>query len=398
MKRILFLTPQLPYPPTRGGTLVSWRLLSYLSERADLTLGVLMKPGDSPQQAEALQREISLGALRGFPQHVPRSARALAASYLAGIPLNLYRNRNAEMQAWAAQETERHDLVLADHYEMYPFVPAKRNIPAVYHAHNAEHQMWERFAAADVRPLRALAARIEALRVRQAEARICRDADRVLAFPNDAEALRRLAPAEKFIEILPAGDDRLLEAPLPRWEETGPLVFYAGTLSWEANIDGLCWFLEQCWPEIKRQVPEARLRIAGAEAAPRVEEAVRRAPDAELLGLLPDLEPWYRQTRVFIAPLRFGSGIKLKVLNALLRGLPTVSSSVGAEGLPLTAGHELAVCDTAPSFSAAVAALLQERERWEAQRDHARHTAALRLSGDQQLARAWQAIEALLHP
>lgn len=390
---LLFLTTQLPWPPYRGGVAVSWRLLEYLSGHFELSLGCLLK-GDDAQHEAALRARLPLADYFSVPCDRPRSAGLLLQSYLRGQPLNVLRNASPAFQAEVDARLSRHPLVLADHYEMMAYLLDASDSRIVYHAHNAEYLMWERYAAQTGNLLRKLPVWLESRRIRSYERQICRRAAQVLAFPNDAAVLQAVSglDAERFTAVLPCGEEEALAEPAPAWEDTKPMLLYVGTLSWEANIDGLCWMLEQCWPALKAAHPDLEFRIIGSQPDARLQAAAAAQAGVFLEGFVEDLGPYYRQARVFAAPLRFGSGIKLKVLNTLYRGVPVVTTAVGAEGMPLEAGRELYVAGDAAGFIRACSSLVQDRAAWERMRDASRSFAAQHLRNAVQLERIREAI------
>jgi glycosyltransferase involved in cell wall biosynthesis len=198
--------------------------------------------------------------------------------------------------------------------------------------------------------------------------------------------------AERFTSVLPCGEEEALSEPAPAWEDTAPVLLYVGTLSWEANIDGLCWMLEQCWPVLKAAHPDLEFRIIGSKPDGRLRAASAAQEGVFLEGFVEDLGPYYRRARVFAAPLRFGSGVKLKVLNTLYRGVPVVTTPVGAEGIPLESGQELYAADSAAEFVQACSRLLEDRAAWERMRDASRVFAAEHLRNSVQLERIREAV------
>ncbi|MDX1907750.1 MAG: glycosyltransferase family 4 protein [Bacteroidia bacterium] len=393
---LLILTSQLPWPPVKGGTGVSWRLISYLATQFEVTLCTLLKGDDSRHEAE-FRQQLTLADYVSVPCDIPRSPGVVLRSYLSGRPVNLVRNWHPDMAAAVSARLPAASCVLIDHYEMCQYVPDTTPSPVVLHAHNAEYVMWARYAAISRHPLRRVVTWMESLRIRAAEARYCRQTDTVLAFPNDREALIRVAgPRAHIVEILPAADDQALELPDIQWENTRPALMYAGTLTWEANIDGLLWFGANGWPALKGLLPDITWYLCGSQPDARLVQMAAGDPAIVLTGFVEDLETYYGQCRVMIAPLRFGSGVKLKVLNTLLRGLPIVTTPIGTEGLPVTPGVHLAEADNMADFVAATVRLIQDRAHWEAVRDASRTLGRERLSAGPQLAKVRDVIQQLI--
>jgi glycosyltransferase involved in cell wall biosynthesis len=163
----------------------------------------------------------------------------------------------------------------------------------------------------------------------RAERKILKRADAVVVF-SEKDALLLPAGRAKVHVVTPPlatgleGNDR--SDPVP-----GEVLFVGLLSRWE-NEEGLLWFLSDVWPRIQEARPEARFRIAGLGARQRLVEAAQLS-GAELLGFVPDLQPLYKRASVVVAPLRLGAGVKFKVVDALLAGVPVVTTPVGAEGI-----------------------------------------------------------------
>jgi len=169
----------------------------------------------------------------------------------------------------------------------------------------------------------------------------------------------------KFRTTFNPGDDSQLELPSIDFDQTEAALLYVGTLNWEANVDGLLWFFDAVWPKLKVQNPALRFDIAGGNIDPRIEEKVKELTDVNLLGFVDDLEPLFKRSRVFVSPLRFGSGIKVKVLNSMCRGLPVVTTSVGTEGLGTSHMTHLAETDDPNEMVEFIELLLKDKVLWE---------------------------------
>lgn len=361
---VLFLTPELPYPPHAGGRIKSWKLVEHLSRRFALTVVCPLK-GDDARHVDAMRARAALADFIAEPVDLPRSARALAHSYAARIPLNVLRARSRTLARRVAALAPRQDLIISDHYEVFQYVPETHPGPVVLHAHNAYFKMWQRYAETGGSPALRLAAWLEARRVRRYELAACARATRVFAAPNDLETLAAAgAPREKLRVTYHLGDEAACDRPPLDRAATERALLYVGTLTWEPNVDGLLWFLEAVWPTLTQRDPSLRLRVAGRGQDPRLLAWAARDPRVELLGFVDDLEPLFAKSRVLVAPIRVGAGIKVKVLTGLARGIPTVTTAVGAEGVDLVPGRHVAIADTPAEQVRAIEALLDDEATW----------------------------------
>jgi polysaccharide biosynthesis protein PslH len=395
--RLLFLTSQLPYPPHSGGVIKSWRLVEFLAKHYRLSVVSMVKGADRDHEA-AFRRALPLAGYASEQVERGRSAMNLLASYLLSPTLNMYRNRSVYLRQKVRQMAADADLILVDHLEMAQYVPVDFNKPVVLHQHNAEYVMWEAYSKVMGNPVKKAILSAEAGRIRKAERAACLRASLVLASPNDQQKLAAIGvPSAKMRTTYHLGDDSLLAEPDMAFSDTQPLLLSLGTLSWQANAEGLVWFLEKVWPKLRATHPTLKAQFAGKAPTPELQAAVAASQGVDLLGFVPDAAPLYARSRVFIAPLRFGSGIKVKVVGAMYRGIPCVTTSTGIEGLGAVHGEHVLIGDTPEDQVAHVESLLTNEGLWSHIARSSRALAKERFSWDRMLAGHKQELDALLH-
>ena len=273
---------------------------------------------------------------------------------------------------WARLEAA--DAVELQWSEMIALAPLIRRRlpekPLIGIAHDIITQRLDRQAEGRGSALRRWLLRLAAVRSRRREADSFRAVDLLIVFSEkDAALARALAPGTR-VEVVHPGLGSTHPRPRePRADE--PIVLFTGAMSRPENWRGIGWFIDEMWPAVLAAVPNARLVIAGANPPAVLAEKVETAQRAELTGFVDSLEPYYAEASVFIAPLQSGAGVKFKTIDAMLRGVPIVTTSVGAEGID---APELfgAVTDEAERFAGAVVrqlrspdgALAAEAQRW----------------------------------
>lgn len=376
MTKILLLTHQLPYPPKSGGTVKSWNYVSFLAKKYALSVGCLLKDDDE-KHLEDFQRNIQLEALYTKALKVKRSPINLAKSYLFSSSLNVFRNYSSEFKRQIAEVAAAFPVLIVDHYEMFQYVPKSFSGKVIMHTHNAEFMLWQRMSELTNNPVKKLILKLEANRVKKYEKATFSRSDLIYSTPSDIELYENHGfDTAKHKVTYHLGNDSLLKLPQLEFERTEKAITFIGTLSWEPNIDGLVWFLTHCWKTIKKQEPDCKLYILGSKPDNRITDAANGDSQIIFTGFVKNLEDYLRITRVYIAPLRFGSGMKVKVLEGLYRGTPTVSTSVGAEGLAVESGKEIMIADTAELFANHCLELLKNNDLWNGLRDNSRKVAA----------------------
>jgi glycosyltransferase involved in cell wall biosynthesis len=134
-------------------------------------------------------------------------------------------------------------------------------------------------------------------------------------------------------------------------------------MDWMPNEDGITWFVDDVLPRIHARMPDVTLTIVGRHPPPRIQQLAKQDSRLEVTGSVPDVRPYLERAAAFIVPLRVGGGTRLKIFEALAMELPLVSTTIGAEGLPLQDGYHLVIADAAQQFAESILELLADTER-----------------------------------
>jgi glycosyltransferase involved in cell wall biosynthesis len=206
----------------------------------------------------------------------------------------------------------------------------------------------------------------EAERYRKIETRLARASDLVWCnSAADREAMGRESPGVHSV-VVPT-----IHRPHPRgpaFEEREHLLF-VGNFMHRPNVDGVRFFVNEVLPAVRESLAGVELLLVGDNAPP--EFGGREREGVHVLGYVPDIEPLFARARVFVAPVRFGAGIKGKVGEALAHAIPVVTTTVGAEGMFLRDGEEALVVNSAQDFAAAVVRLYRDAALWQRLSDNA---------------------------
>lgn len=200
----------------------------------------------------------------------------------------------------------------------------------------------------------------EARRYKRLEARLAQSSDQVWCVTaEDEAALAREAPKASFA-IIPTIHP--LQDRGKSFAQREGLIFIGNYLH-RPNVDAVHYFMKEIYPTVQEALPGVKVSIVGDNAPP--EFAAYDNDDVAVIGYLADVDPLFQSCRVFIAPLRFGSGMKGKIGQALSYGLPVVTTSTGAEGMGLENGREALIANEANEFAAAVLNLYNDGALWQ---------------------------------
>jgi sugar transferase (PEP-CTERM/EpsH1 system associated) len=261
-------------------------------------------------------------------------------------------------------ESDRFDLVVCDF--IFPAINLRHPLPcpAALFTHNVEAEIWRRHAETAANPLKALLYRMQHRRMLRYEGRTLERFDSVLTVSEiDAETFRRVYPAlaERPLDVVPTGVDTSYFSPGPASDDRPRLVF-TGSMDWLPNEDAMLFFCREVLPAVRAEVPEATLSIVGRAPTPSVSR-LADLPSVSVTGRVEDVRPYLRDAAVYIVPLRIGGGTRLKIFEAMAMGKAVVTTSVGAEGLPVVDGEHVLIADRPEQFAAAVVELLRDRDR-----------------------------------
>ncbi len=403
---ILFLTQVLPYPLDAGPKVRAYHMLRHLSARHAVTLVSFTRPDDPPEALAHLASVCAAVHTLAMRRSILRNVRAGVKGLLTGLPITIVRDEVGEMAALLRRLTAEtaFDVVHADQLSMAwwgllaatgkpPFAsfalrglraPSRLRAPntprLLLDEHNAIYQLARRMAEAETHPLRRRIMQREARAFRRYEAAVLRACDAVLTVTEeDREHLLALqsqihdvrstmydVPPISDIEhrpsnitVIPICVDPEQVAVVPRAPGGSPTILHLGTMFWPPNVAGVLWFAREVLPLIHAVQPEARFVIVGKNPPAEV-QALASDPRITVTGYVADATPHLAAADAFVVPLHAGGGMRVKILDAWLWGLPIVSTPIGAEGIDLRDGENILIAGDARAFAAATLRCLSD--------------------------------------
>ncbi|GAB4379211.1 MAG: glycosyltransferase family 4 protein [Salibacteraceae bacterium] len=359
--KLLFLTTELPWPPDSGGRIKSYRLIKHLSEH--FSVNVLCAYGGKRRE-KILELKAATGArVQAFDTHRPRTLFNWVRSFLFYPTFNSFRIDSPELRAMIGHSIAAADVVIADHLEVLDLIEENQLRKVLYHGHNAEHVLWRSQAKITANPVVKSLMRVEANRLASFERWAVGAVRFFWLAPDDLRAIEALKP----FNIAPhaptyhLGHDEWLDEPMPELSANQNRVIFAGTLSWPPNRDALAWFILKIWPKILREVPDATIAVCGPGADADMKTILKNTHNANYLGFVDNLQDEMGKAAVAVVPLRSGSGMKVKTLDAMYRGIPVVTTHEGISGIDATHGRDVLLADTDEHFANEVIRLLKDR-------------------------------------
>lgn len=365
--KILLLTASLPYPAFSGGALRVYSLIRALNRLGHSVSLLAYDEKNTAWQTTPLA-DICATIITVEPPNRSKidRLRTLFLSRDADVAHRLYSDEMvAALQGLLAGES--FDLIQAEGIEMAWMLPhARRFQPAAklcFDTFNAEYQLQRVIAGIDAQELRrwpmAAYSWLQSGRIARFEREMGRLADIVIAVsPEDADALTALFP-ERHVSVIPSA------IPVTDYAETESLplgaksILFTGKMDYRPNVDAALWFVDEILPRIRQSHPDASFHIVGQQPHPRLNR-LREVTGVPISGFVPSVVPYLRGTAVYVAPLRMGSGTRLKLLEAMAAGCAIIATPTAAAGLLPDAVSAMRIASGAEHFADTVTGLLND--------------------------------------
>jgi sugar transferase (PEP-CTERM/EpsH1 system associated) len=356
-------------PPDTGGKIRSYNILRELGRQHSVTFFSFYAAHDGDLHPalknifdQAICVPLNLPAPKGAAEMFGYGIR-LFCSEPYGISKYCRPQVHRRLRALLKQET--YDVILCDFVSAAGVIPWDSPIPKVLFTHNVEATIWRRHYEVATHPVWKAISLLEWRKMEAAELRYLRLADRVLTVSQtDRDAFSTfLNPAK--MTVISTGVDVDYFHPVPVQASPNSLVF-TGSMDWLPNEDAILYFVDAILPLIKQQRPEVSLEVVGRSPSRKLQALAKSEKSVRLTGWVEDIRPFIARGSICIVPLRIGGGTRLKIFEAMAMGKAVVSTSIGAEGLPVKSGENILLADTPKEFADSVISLLgdaQERQR-----------------------------------
>lgn len=369
--RIFQLSKKMPYPPLDGESV---GLFTYTRAFALLGNKVVVLSMNTPKHNFS-------------PDSIPPDVRRLAdfdavfvntaLSPLKAF-LNLFSDKSYNIERFVSKDFEKRliahlqknkfDIIeLASSY-LVPYIPIIRqysNAPITVRLQNVENIIWARLAAEQSFWPKKRYLQLLAARMKRFEFAIPEQCDALLPVSVVDEAyFRDEIGCKKPLFLLPYCLD---VSQYKAWagkpandnkEANEASLYYLGALDWTANTQGLEWFLRQVWPLVQQKCPNLKFYIAGRKMNEEHRRYYANFPNVQPIGEVADAEIYHHSQDVMVVPLLAGSGMRVKIIEAMAWGKPIVATSIAAEGIEYENGRDIQIADTPENFANAVVRLV----------------------------------------
>jgi polysaccharide biosynthesis protein PslH len=350
-------------PPDTGGKIRSYNLLRELARQHSVTFFSFYAAHDGdvhPGLKNIFERVVCLPLKLPAPKSLAEM-RDYGVALLSTQPYSItkYCLPEVRRRLLALLERETYDVILCDFIFAAGVIPWDWPNPKVLFTHNVEAVIWRRHFEVATNSIWKAISWLEWRKMEAAERRYLRLADHVLTVSEtDRDAFASFLEAGK-LTVIPTGVDVEYFQPMAVEEMANALVF-TGSMDWLPNEDAVLYFVDAILPLIKEQCPDVSLEVVGRSPSRKLQALAERERSIRLTGWVEDIRPFVARSSICIVPLRIGGGTRLKIFEAMAMRKAVVSTSVGAEGLPVRTGENLLLADTPNDFSDCVVSLLRD--------------------------------------
>ena len=373
--RILFLTQVLPYPLDAGPKLRAYYVLRHLAQRHEITLVSFVRPTDTATSVAHLRSFCHAVHTIQMPRSKLLDGAHLLRSLITGRSFIIERDWTTAMTSLLTSVVEQagpFDAIHADQLWMAPYALwlKPKLLPeaqTVLDQHNAVFMIPQRLASGEANPLKHKLLQMEARKLAHFEVQTCTQFDHVVWVTRDDLAVLQGQASQHNITLPNAGIIPICgdaeDKPMLAARQPARRVTFLGGLHYPPNAQGISWFAEHVFGQVLAQAPDVCLTVIGKQPPPQLQKLGIPQQNLDVTGFVDDPTPYLEETAVFVVPLLAGGGMRVKILDAWMWGLPVVSTRVGAEGIELCDGQNIMLADEPQAFAQAVLHLLNHPQR-----------------------------------
>ena len=361
--RILFITSLFfSCPPKDGSSIRTFNLIKQLSKNNDIVLICIKEKSKPKDDLPELKKYCSQIIILDFER--PKKIMNYLLNMFSLKPFFVWVKYDKRIQQVMDNMVKENqfDLIHIDGLAGAQFALAYDDMPKIIDARDAIWLSHNRQMRNNKNVLLKTYSRLKLFRLKKYELKIYSQFDRVVFISKvDEQTIFSLSSGKlDNLATIPFGVD--ISKIEPNKYDSKPLsLVFTGNMPYGPNKDAMLYFCRDIFPEIKREIPNVKLYIVGRDPGPEVQNLSREG-DIIVTGEVEDMKAWLEKSTLFVCPLRYGSGMKIKVLEAMAMAKPIVSTSIGVDGIRVRNGEDVFIADDAASFALRTVELLRDEK------------------------------------
>lgn len=360
---ILIVTTRLPYPMISGAKIRAFHILKALAERHKVALISFYGSEDEEKHFD-IYKSMGVNLVPILNQAIDEQVglKALFHSLSTGLPLTVSKYRHPEMVEAIAKHSRAADVIHCEHMHMAEYLFGITDKPKMLDAHNVETQIAYRYSRCESNMLKKLILSLNYRAMRSYEKKVCAGFDMTLSVSMEDQKVLESEFGAGCVRLLENGVDVDYFAPVNKnFQDQPKKLVFVGAMDWLPNSDGIKYFIKEILPIIRQDFPGIKLDVVGKDPPQDIRQ-LSNIDGIRVTGTVDDVRPFVHDSHLYVVPLRFGGGSRLKILEAFSMGIPVVSTSLGCEGIECVNGKDLLVADSPADFAATVVRLLKDPE------------------------------------
>ena len=365
--KILFLSQRFLLPMDTGGKIRTGNILEQLSKFHEITL---MSNVESPKD-DSYMPDMNRFCKRFIPvqwKEIKRSSPLffikLFFQMFSFCPVSVLNDYSIRLRKAVEKELARetYDLAVCDFVQSALMFRNVRHLPILLFQHNVESVISHRHISQNTNPVLKLFWWLQWRKMFRFEKKACRHFDMVIAVSEtDRDLFRNLYAADN-VSTIPTGVNIQYYEPSHHKSTPNSLVF-CGSMDWLPNEDAVLFFIHDILPVIHRKIKDIHMTVVGRRPSAALKKQVEKISNLTLTGWVDDTRPYIAAGAVFIVPIRIGGGTRMKIYEAMAMGKAVVSTTIGAEGLPVKDNEHLMIADDPGEFGHVIIDLLTDHEK-----------------------------------
>jgi len=365
--KILQLCNKTPYPLYDGGAIAMLNLSKSLAVEGHRVFILAMNTSKHPTSEKIIPDQLkSLIQFSFIPVDIKiRPIKLLLNFLFSTLPYNATRFESISFRVALSDllRNERFDVIQLEGLYLKSYLPLIRQFHhgcIAYRAHNVENEIWFRLASQTQNPIKKYYLNNLARRIRKYEKDFIDQYDILLPITGqDLEVFRQMGntkPAEVIMTGIPE-EDFLKNTS----KENSNTIFFIGALDWIPNQDGLTWFIENVWKRLRTHQPAPEFHVAGRNAPDRIARICR---DNGIIfhGEVADAHQFMDDYAVMVVPLFAGSGLRIKIVEAMARSKVVITTTLGAQGIGVVDKFHALLADNENEFYTCITQMLTHNE------------------------------------
>ena len=367
MKKAFFVAHRLPFPPNKGDKLRAYHILKTICESFETYLFCHLDDARDLEEVKHLDLPLAGVYFRFLPAW-RRKIRCLKALPSGSLTVAYFYEKELQRKYDAFFKEKRPSLVFCSCAPAAEYVfrgPSVKETKLLLDFMDVDSEKWQAYANRISGPSRLIYA-LEAQRLRSYEKRIVEFFQRVfLVSEEEARLFRQKVSESPKISVLENGVDLFHFTPHYQSSLTkeGPVLVFTGAMDYWPNAEGVVWFVENCWPLIKKAFPKTVFYVVGKDPLPEVSTLAQKDTSIIVTGFVKDTRDYLALADICIAPLQLARGIQNKILEAAAMGKAIVATPQAAEGISLLEEKEILIAKNPQVFAEKIVELLRNPKK-----------------------------------